>query len=366
MQREIKVGVLTLAALVVFATAIFVVGDRQQLFSRKSRYTIHFVSTAGLSRGASVQLNGVDVGQVAAVDLPATVSEEGITVVISVDRRFEIHIREDSLARIKTLGLLGDKFIELTAGTAAAAQIAAGGEIPAAPATDVDKLIASGEDVVENVMAMSISLRNMLARMERGEGLLGELTAGEEEGGGEIRDSLRSTLVSVDSLLAKIDQGEGTLGLLLNDPTLAHRLTDVVGRLEVTVAAFESGDGILPALLHDAEMRDSFKGLLANLEGTTGKVDALVADLREGEGLLNKLLNDKEYGDKISGDIEQLIENLTLVSEKLNSGDGTVAYLLNDPAVYEALNDILVGVDESKFLRWLVRNRQKSGIKGSL
>ena len=99
------------------------------------------------------------------------------------------------------------------------------------------------------------------------------------------------------------------------------------------------------------------------VEGTSAEIRGLVAEIRQGEGLLNKLLTDKEVGDKVSGDLERMIENLALVSEKLNSGDGTVGQLLNDPFVYEALTDILVGVDESKFLRWLIRNRQKSGIE---
>ena len=197
--------------------------------------------------------------------------------------------------------------------------------------------------------------------MESGEGLLGELTAGEEEGGGQMRRSLQSTLESIDSLLKKIDQGQGTLGLLFNDPSLAHRVEGAVEQLEGAVAAFEGGSGILPALLHAEAMRLRFTGLLDNLEGTTGNINGLVAELREGEGLLSKLLMDKEYGDKVSGDLERMIENLTLVSEKLNSGDGSIATLINDPAVSDALNDILVGVDESKFLRWLIRNRPKSG-----
>ena len=37
--------------------------------------------------------------------------------------------------------------------------------------------------------------------------------------------------------------------------------------------------------------------------------------------------------------------------------------LIDDPSVYEAINDVIVGVDESRLLRWLVRNRQKTGIK---
>jgi len=362
MPREVKVGVLVLTAVGIFVAGIFLIGERQQLFARKSEYSIRFRQTGGLARGGSVQLNGVNVGQVLRVVLPIDVNEEKITIEISVDRRYEERIREDSVARIKTLGLLGDKYVEISSGSPEAPQIPVGGTIPAAAATDVDELIATGEDVAANVAAVSASLRAILSRLERGEGIVGELIVGGEEGD-QQRASLKGTLESIESLLGKIDQGQGTIGHLLNDDTLALRVESIISRLEATLTAFESGEGILPGLLHDAETKARFDRVLTQLERTGSEVSNAVAELREGEGLLNKLLTDKEYGDRITRDVERLIQNLTLVSEKLASGDGTLARLIDDPQVYEAFSDILVGIDESRFLSWLIRNRQKKGIE---
>ncbi len=81
------------------------------------------------------------------------------------------------------------------------------------------------------------------------------------------------------------------------------------------------------------------------------------------KGLLNTLLSDEEYGRQVSGDLQQLISNLNRLTEKLERGDGTLGALISDPGVYEAVNDILVGINESKLLRWLIRNRQKKGIE---
>jgi phospholipid/cholesterol/gamma-HCH transport system substrate-binding protein len=362
MLREVKVGLLTLAAIAVLVVGIFLIGDRQQMFVRKSSYTIEFAQTGGLARGAGVQLSGVNVGQVTRVVLPEEVTDPKITVYVSIDSRYEQRIRQDSLARIKTLGLLGDKYIEISSGSPDSPLIPDGGQIPAVPATDVDQLIATGEDVAENVVAMSASLRNILERLEAGEGIFGELTAGGEEGA-ESRASLRSTLASIESLLAKIDSGQGSIGRLFNDDTLARRAESAIARLETTVAAFETGEGVLPALLNDTETRERFDRVLGNLDSTTAELDSLVSELREGEGLLSKLLTDEAYGAKVSADLERLIDNLNQIAEKINSGDGTAAKVVNDPAVYEALNDILVGVEESKFLSWLIRNRQKKGIE---
>ena len=78
---------------------------------------------------------------------------------------------------------------------------------------------------------------------------------------------------------------------------------------------------------------------------------------------MQKLLTDEPYAKEVSEDLRQLIERLNSLSEKLTSGDGTAAKLINDPSIYDAVQDIIVGIDESRFLRWLIRNRQKEGIE---
>ena len=69
------------------------------------------------------------------------------------------------------------------------------------------------------------------------------------------------------------------------------------------------------------------------------------------------------YGRKVTADLSALVEQLNELSQRLAHGDGTAAKLINDPQIYDAVNDIVVGVEESKLLRWLLRNRQKAGIK---
>ncbi len=51
------------------------------------------------------------------------------------------------------------------------------------------------------------------------------------------------------------------------------------------------------------------------------------------------------------------------ISRKLDDGTGTAGKLINDPAIFDAANRLVVGVDQSAILRWLVKDRQKSGIK---
>lgn len=364
MQRDsntAKVGLTVLGALIVLAGFILAIGDQSFLFRASNTYRIMFPTAAGLAEDNPVQLNGVTVGKVDRILLSERPESELLEVRISVERRYANRLRRDSLARIKTLGLLGDKYVEITSGSPGAVLLNPGEEIPAALPTDVDDLIASGADVVDYVVSTAQSLSTILARMERGEGLLGELVAEREDK--LITDTVIRTLESVERLTNQVEAGEGVLGRLLTDEEMGDQLASSLDSIDETLTLLREGDGLAPALLHDAELKTRFESTMADTEIAAADLRAIAADLRDADGLLPRLLNDEELSESLTTEVEQLLERLNSTLEQVSEGDGSAAKLINDPAIYEALDDLVVGINESKLLRWLVRNRQKAGIK---
>lgn len=361
-KREVKVGALVLAALALFAVGVFLIGDRTKLWALKNTYSVRFLSVAGLHTGNPVHLGGVHVGNVRRIVLPEDIEETELTVWISVDRRYAERIRADSVAHLRTMGLLGDKYIEITSGSPGEPVVPSGGRIASAPLTDVDQLLASGEDVVRNLVAISHSMVTILSRLEGGEGLLGELMV-DSDTSRRMADSVVASLESLERVLGDIEAGKGVAGRLLRDDDLGDRFASAVERLEGVLVSVHDGEGLLAALISDAEMRDGFAATLGELERAAVDLRRVAGALEGGDGLLPRILNDEEYGRRVTEELEELVSNLNVVAERLHSGDGTAAKLLNDPDLYEAMNDIVVGVNESSLLRWLVRNRQKSGIR---
>jgi hypothetical protein len=74
-------------------------------------------------------------------------------------------------------------------------------------------------------------------------------------------------------------------------------------------------------------------------------------------------MNDKAYADQSLAEFTGLVRQLNESVAKLNAGQGTAGKMINDPSVYESINDILIGINESKLLRWMIRNRQEKGIE---
>ncbi len=373
-SREVKVGLVILGAMVVLAFGVFLIGDKNNLFSRKNEYYILFSSANGVKEGSPVQLDGVDVGTVQKVVLSQNPRLQQIEVWIDVDRKYAERIRggpqmpasgglkPPSQARIKTLGLLGDKYIDLSSGAPEYPVIPSGGQIPAAQPTNVDALLASGEDVMDNVVEISASLSTILARMERGEGLLGQLTTNSESGR-QLKESLLGTAASMQRIATKIETGEGPLPRLLNDRKMADRLASSLDRFESLLTQAQSGPGLLPGLLNDPASKQKFDETLATLNQMSKDLQGFTADLETSDALLPKLVNDEEYGREITGKVNQIVDRLNEISVKLSRGDGTAAKLINDPQIYDAVNDVIIGINESRLLRWLIRNRQKKGIE---
>ena len=364
MQRDsntVKVGLTVLAALVALAAFIFAIGEQSALFTPTNSYRTLFPNAAGLVEGNPVQLNGVTVGKVDRILLSEDPNSELLEVRISVERRYASRLRRDSLARLKTLGLLGDKYVEITSGSPEAVLLNPGDEIPAASPTDVDELIAGGADVLDHAVATARSLSTILARMERGEGLLGELVAAREDK--RITDTVIRALESVDRVAEQVEAGDGVLGRLLTDREMGDRIASSIDQLDDTLRLLREGDGLAPALLHDGELKARFETTLADTEVAAADLRQIAADLRDADGLLPRLLNDEELGDSLTGEVEELLGRLNSTLERIAEGEGTAARLINDPAIFEALDDLVVGINESRLLRWLVRNRQKAGIE---
>jgi len=370
-QSSIRVGALVTAAAVVLMMFLFFIGSEQKIFSRKNEYKVRLDTVAGLAEGNPVKISGVTVGVVKDIYLPRDPRQKDVDITLMVDRKYSDRIRADSRARMKKLGLLsGDSYIDISPGSPRFDPLEPGSLIPAARQTNVDQLISSGEDLVDNLVQISYSMKNILARVDRGEGLIGELTSTPETKQ-RITETFLATLNKTNSILSHVESGKGLVGKLVYDDKYADQLTTSLAQtassLQVVSAniqhSFDTGQGTLPALLSDPDGKKKVLELVENLRVTSANLATFSNSMQNGQGLVPRLLNDKHYGDQALSEFVTLVHQLNDAVGKLSNGQGTAGRLINDPSVYESINDILIGINESKMLRWLIRNRQERGIE---
>ncbi|MFL6246242.1 MAG: MlaD family protein [Thermoanaerobaculia bacterium] len=370
-NSTIRVGLLVSGALLILMVFLFFIGSEQKIFARKNEYEVRLENVTGLSQGNPVRMSGVTIGTIRDIKLPQDPKQKQVEILLMIDRNYAERVRGDSRARLKKLGLLtGDSYIDVSAGTPRFPVLEPGSIIPAQRGTDVEALITSGEDLVENLVQISFSLKNILQRVDRGEGLLGEITTAPETKQ-RLTDTLLTTLNKTNAALAHMESGKGVAGKLIYDDAYAEELTSSIAgaaksmqSLTVRIqGSFESGEGLVPALLNDAEGKRRVFEVIENLRVTSANLSTFTSSLQTGEGLVPRLLNDKAYGDEALTEFTALVKQLNAVVAKLNNGEGTAGKLISDPSLYESVNDILIGINESKLLRWLIRSRQQAGIE---
>jgi phospholipid/cholesterol/gamma-HCH transport system substrate-binding protein len=368
--RRFRVGLVVLIALVFLMFGVLMVGKRAHLFTAKLPYQTQFDSAAGLVSGNPVRLNGVTVGNVLEVNLSPDPADQRVRVVYEVDRKVAPRLRTGTRASIKTIGLLGDKYVDLAGGAAEEPVVEPGGEIKPAPGAGLEKFLEGSGDLLTDLGAIARSLKNILGRTEQGKGFLGALTSESEEGA-RLGGNLNATLQNLNAVLTKINRGESLAGKLLADRRYGEEtgrslsaavtsLRNVFGKIEKEM---ESGNGAIPALLADPEGKKKVYELVDRLGGAAGSLAAVAENLNTGKGALPTLLHDEAFSREFTGNLRNVSRRLDSIARKLDEGQGTVGKLINDPAIFDAANHLVVGIDESRLLRWLIRNRQRSGIR---
>lgn len=367
-RRNLRVGALAAAAMVVMAAAILTIGQRQQLFVRHTRYSTTFRNVAGLQQGAQVSLHGVTVGFVERVDLPTGPEDQRIRIRFTVDADYTERIREDTTVQIKTIGLLGDKYLELRGGSPDRPRVLEGGLVQGKDLAEVEELVDRGEDVVANVLAISSSLKVILRRVEGGEGLIGEMTT-DPGTGGKVLANFNDTVTAFRRLVESVERGEGLLGRMVGDEEFARQLVaDLTATSEASrrvagalATDLERSGTVYAALVRDPAGERLVLDALSALRDGSRALAAVAEELESGEGTLPRLLQDREFADDFLTDLAGLVRCLHAVAAKLDRGDGSAGAFLNDPQLYQDLENVVRGVESSKVTSWFVRNRREKG-----
>jgi hypothetical protein len=128
MSRALRLGVFLVTTLAFLAAGVFLIGEKRFLFQQTYRLQAQFQDVAGLDNGADVRVGGIHLGTVKYIALPDGPSGK-LTVVMEMSNSTRNIVRKDSVASIKTEGLLGNKYVEVSFGAEKSPEIESGDTI---------------------------------------------------------------------------------------------------------------------------------------------------------------------------------------------------------------------------------------------
>ena len=388
--RKLRVGVFVLIGVAAFLGMIYALGARARLFEPRFTVSAEFTEVGGLVEGATVRLAGVQIGRVSDVRLPSQPGGK-VRVDMTIARQFGDRVRKDSVARIETQGLLGDRIVEISVGTAAAPPVRPDELLASTDPFDIGRVMSESAQVVKSIGTLADSLREtaqtlnqskliedaaatvqsarkvtdqvgrIVGEVERGKGWAHVLVYEEPVALRRVNELVTAT----QSLLDRVQRGEGAVGVLTSEQSTASakRLVAAMDRLSRVVEQPSAEDGVLPALLFDPKYRpvlDDLRVVAHNLRDVSDR-------LAGGRGTLGSLIKDEPPDGGIrqaSQDLQAAIANLKEITGKIKDGEGTVGALIADPTIYERLVTILDGAQRSFLLRGLLRGLGRDGRDG--
>lgn len=357
-KREIRVGFFVFIGLVLFALGIFFIGKQNKLFEDKYKLWTSFDRVEGLVSGAPVRLAGLEVGIVTDIKFPKALEKTEVIVEMKIDRRVMERIREDSLASINTMGLMGDKYIEISIGTSDKPIIKEGDKIKNVNPPNYFEILDKGSLAFNKLTKVADSLDEILSRINRGEGIVGQLLT-EKGKYSESLSKLGNAVDKLNQIFTQLSEGKGTIGKLLQDDELSKDVKGSFTSLHDILEAIKSGEGTLGALIYHSE---KYEKMLDDLQKTSQSLAKITQSVEDGEGLLGSLIKDPKQKE-ILNDMQKATSSLKETLMKIENGEGTLGALINDPTVYEDIKTIISGAKESKLLRWFIKHSKKKGEK---
>jgi len=298
---ELKVGLVVLAAIAILTLAVFKLGQAANLFSRRYTLVTFLADANGLRPGGSVMIAGQLVGTVKDIELlPVdTDTTRNLKVIARIDEKVKEQIRGDSRARLRSLGLLGDKVLDISPGTPRYATLQDGDTLRSVPSLDYEAVIASAAGAVDDVVLLTRDLRTLTGGMVRGEGTVGQLFTNRS-----LYDQFQGTMARTNAMLVRLQNPSGSVGRLLDDPRLYDNTVRMIASMDSLVRAVGNSEGTLGKLLKDDTLYTRFVSIAAN-------ADSVMRLVHSGDGLAGRMLTDQSLYDQLA----KLTTNLNAVLE---------------------------------------------------
>jgi phospholipid/cholesterol/gamma-HCH transport system substrate-binding protein len=302
-NRNVGLGIFVTLGTALFALAIFLIGNRHNVFAKHIVLFTEVKDLNGLAKGAQVRVSGFDAGEVTDIAL-TNLPSAGFRLTLRLNGQVRGLLRTDSVATIATEGVVGDKFLLIGPGSSTSPEAAPFTTLPSKETGDMAELIQKSTTLVDNASG------NIKIVADRLTGAL---------------DAATTTINNVNELVVGLKQGRGAVGMLLRDEKTATDIRQAIDNAHRAASSLNHASGQADALISDFQSR-----------GLPGKVDAIISDLQS-----------RNFGEKL----DRTMEN---VHSAAHNVDATTQQLRQ--TVAKALAPDAQGVDAADNIRQTLSN----------
>ena len=227
-SQKVKIGIFTIAGLLLLAVGIFLIGSKKNMFGKTFRIYGHFSNVGGLEVGNNIRFAGINVGTVEDIRI---VSDTVIRVEMRMQEQVRPFLKKDVMATIGSDGLMGDKLITIVSGSPNEVRLLTdNARIITADPINYDKVIAKFTAVADNAEVITRELADMAIQIREGNGTISKLLYTDDlskslEGTAKNAERITGSIANISS---EIKSGKGSLGSLVYTDSLSKGLENAV------------------------------------------------------------------------------------------------------------------------------------------
>lgn len=319
---ETLVGVFVLLGLAVLFVVIIFLAGKQELFEGRFQVKAIFSQVVGLRAQSPVRLGGIEVGNVEGMEF----NDQGkIVVTMSIQQRYQPQIRTDSSATIGSVGLLGDKTVEITVGSPTKGMVSSGSVLPSQDPVDITEVLDRVGPTIEGANTILANIAEFTETLKP-----------------EI-NSLSNALSSVGDILEKVNTGQGTLGALVNDPALYEQAKDLLESGRKMIGTLEVAAGQVK------EVTTQFSKTTPDVQATLKNFRETSAQIKESSNTLNQSL---DQFPTLINKAEKILDSVGVAAENVRRASSSFPQLVDTGQ--EALDEANVVLKATQ-KHWLLR-----------
>lgn len=219
MDLEFKVGIFVAIGIAILISIIFYIGELRY-FQQRYAIKLLFDFANGVEMSAPVRLAGVQVGEVKDIDIFFDAERQKTAVLLTVSLNKKAKVEEDAEAFINTLGLIGEKYVEILPGTPGKRILKPGETLAGRESIPVERLTEKGYEIASNLNETIKHVNKVVGDPETQEAFKTTML------------DLKKLVGSANVVMDKVKSGEGTVGRLFMDDKLYKELEDFIKDLK--------------------------------------------------------------------------------------------------------------------------------------
>lgn len=300
MNRSVVVGIFITVGLLILAMAVFILGGQQKTFAKGSTVNAIFDDVNGLQAGNNVWLSGVKVGSIKKINF---YDQTKVEVIMNLDKDAMSRIHKDATAKISSDGFIGNKIIVINGGSQKLPLVQSGDFINIATTPSTDSMFIMLQQNNRNLLAITGNLKEVTARIARGEGSIGKL----------LTDS--SMAMDIKSAIARFKgvaaRAEGAIANVQRFSEGLHREGTLANELVTDTVVYSSIKSSLANINNASVTLQTAMAKVNNVADSIQKASASLNDTKKPVGMI---LNDEQ----VAQDLRLMIDNLAISSQKLS------------------------------------------------